>query len=361
MNVFKKSAPERIIKLDEVILQLTQLFNVFVIPPAFEPQVLHLKSQLQSNPSADLFKAIVNNYIQLLADIKKHLHLEQQETSQLLSSLSEQFTELGLKASGASYAAQLSAQQRNLLDESVSTQMSDLQKKSSEATTLDTLKQLVTTRLVNIRNEIQVHLINQEQQRQETEKQLHELTLKLKALDAESTELKLKLSIAYNKASRDTLTNLPNRRAYEEAISIEIARWQRYQSPLSLAIWDIDLFKKINDTYGHKAGDHTLVHIATLLPQHCRKTDFIARFGGEEFVMLLPNTTEQSALILANKIRKLIEQSSISASDEKISITISCGISQFHANDTEERVFERADKALYHAKANGRNQCIIAE
>ncbi|MEQ1636684.1 MAG: GGDEF domain-containing protein [Methylococcales bacterium] len=349
------------IKLDEVIIQLTQLFNAFVIPPAFEYQVQQLKTRLQTNISAASFKNIVDDYIQLLVDIKQHLQLEQQETTNLLSNLSEQFTELGLKASGASYAAQLSAQQRNLLDESVSTQMSDLQKSSSEATTLDTLKQLVTNRLVNIRNEIQQHLINQERQRQETEKQLGELSLKLRTLEAESTDLKSKLSAAYNKATRDTLTNLPNRRAYEETVNIEIARWQRYQSPLTLTVWDIDLFKNINDSYGHKVGDSVLMLIATLFPQHCRKTDFVARLGGEEFVMLLPNTTEQSALILANKIRKLIEKTSFIAGDKQINVTISCGISQFLKNESEEQVFERADQALYQAKANGRNQCAIAQ
>ena len=128
-----------------------------------------------------------------------------------------------------------------------------------------------------------------------------------------------------------------------------------------MAIWDIDLFKIINDTHGHKAGDKTLIIIAQLLSKHCRKTDFVARFGGEEFIMLLPNTTEQSAATLTNKIRTVIEKTGFNAGGQHINITISCGLSEFRKGDTSGSVFERADQALYQSKANGRNQCIVAQ
>ncbi len=156
------------------------------------------------------------------------------------------------------------------------------------------------------------------------------------------------------------MTGLPNRLAYDERLYTEIARWKRYHSPLSLLIWDIDLFKQINDTFGHKAGDKTLILIAKLLSEHCRETDFVSRFGGEEFTMLLSDTDAQSALYTANKLRQLIEATAFNSSGKKISITISCGITQFTKNDTGESAFTRADKALYSAKKNGRNQCVIS-
>jgi diguanylate cyclase len=238
--------------------------------------------------------------------------------------------------------------------------MSALQKSSADATTLEPLKQLISSRLLNIRQEIQEHAASEELHRLETEKQLNELTQKITTLDAESKELKSKLTAAYNKATHDTLTNLPNRLAYEETMNTEMARWQRYRTPLTLAIWDIDFFKVINDTHGHKAGDKTLIIIAQLLSQQCRKTDFVARLGGEEFIMLLPDTTEQSALILTDKIRLVIEATGFTAGSNKLSITISCGLSEFRSGDNASSVFERADQALYQAKANGRNRCVVA-
>ncbi|MFI3138248.1 MAG: GGDEF domain-containing protein [Methylococcaceae bacterium] len=360
-NVSNKGNTHNTLTTEQIITPLSRLLNTLDIPPNFETRVQQLKKQLQSNPAIEPLKSIISDYIKLFLDIKQHVQLEHRNMATFLSNLTEQLSELGLKASGASHAAQVSSQKRTLLDESVSAQMSDLQKSSADATTLEPLKQLIKSRLANIRTEIQEHAKNEELQRQETEKQLNDLTLKINLLDAESSELKTKLTAAYEKATRDPLTNLPNRLAYEEATHIEMARWQRYQTPLTMAIWDIDLFKIINDTHGHKAGDKTLIIIAQLLSKHCRKSDFVARFGGEEFIMLLPNTTEQSAVTLTNKIRTVIEKTGFNAGGQHINITISCGLSEFRTGDTSGSVFERADQALYQSKANGRNQCIVAQ
>ena len=178
-------------------------------------------------------------------------------------------------------------------------------------------------------------------------------------MESESCELKSKLKIANTQALRDTLTGLPNRNAYNERLETELARWKRYHSPLSLIIWDIDHFKSINDNYGHKAGDKVLLLIAKQLSDHSRATDFISRFGGEEFTMLLPNTDSQSALKVANQLRQAIEKTGFNASGASVAITISCGITEFMPDDTDESAFERADQALYQAKEQGRNRCCV--
>jgi diguanylate cyclase len=131
-------------------------------------------------------------------------------------------------------------------------------------------------------------------------------------------------------------------------------------TPLSLLVWDIDLFKNINDTYGHAAGNKTLSIIASLLKKYCRQTDFVSRFGGEEFAMLLSNTDKKSAQILADKIHRIIEKTGFTYGGKRISITISCGIADLEQGDTQEKIFNRADKALYAAKKQGRNRSIVA-
>ncbi|MGZ5054272.1 MAG: GGDEF domain-containing protein, partial [Methylobacter sp.] len=230
---------------------------------------------------------------------------------------------------------------------------------STNATKLEPLKGIITSRLASIAKEIQEHTQKEAIQRQKTQQQLDDLIDKIKSMESESCDLKSKLKIANTQALRDTLTGLPNRNAYNERLETELARWKRYGTPLSLIIWDIDHFKTINDRYGHKAGDKVLLLIAKQLSDHSYTTDFISRFGGEEFTMLLPNTDSQSALSRANQLRQVIEKTGFNASGTSVAITISCGITEFIPDDTDEAAFERADQALYQAKQQGRNRCNV--
>ena len=337
-------------------IQLQLLLDVTEIPTIFESQTEQLKDKLNSNTA---IKSILDETLSLLFKIKKHRHLEQQEMAEFLAQLTEQLTELGITASGVKSVSEYSSTKRNLLDQSVSTQMLDLQNSSKQATKLEPLKQLIYSRLDDIAQQIKKNQTLEHVEREKTSQALNDLTKKINKMEQESSALNSKLEAANKLATHDPLTGLANRLAYDERLTIEIARWNRYKSPLCLLIWDVDLFKKINDSFGHKAGDKTLILIAKLLSHHCRKTDFISRFGGEEFVMLLPNTDAKAALQSANKLREVIEKTAFNSNGKKISITISCGIAQLMEGDSAGTAFTRADKALYQAKNNGRNQCVI--
>jgi len=146
--------------------------------------------------------------------------------------------------------------------------------------------------------------------------------------------------------------------AYEERSEQEYARWKRYRAPLSLIVVDIDFFKKINDNFGHVAGDKVLKTIAQLMDESVRETDFLARYGGEEFVIIMTDTGADDALNVADKLRVAVENCGFHYRGESVPITISCGIAEFkNKNDTTGSVFERADVALYKAKDSGRNRC----
>ncbi len=336
--------------------QLLQLLDNVDIPEPFIESVLLLKAQLQGeHPASEL----LDKTIDLLTAIKRHYVNEQQEMAEFLTQLTEQLGHLGHQANGTKNTFAQSCKKRNLLDQSVNQQMLDLQESSANETQLDTLKQLVSTRLESITKQLNEHQQQEQSEREQTQKQLQLLTEKIQQLESESTEIHQKLDNTRKQALRDTLTQLPNRLAYEERLATELARFHRTGSPLSMVIWDIDFFKKINDTFGHKSGDKTLQIIARLLEKNCRECDFISRFGGEEFVMLLSDTDARSALVIAEKLRKTIEKTGFTSNGNKIRITVSAGISQFNKNDTGNTVFERADKALYQAKQNGRNQCVI--
>jgi diguanylate cyclase len=348
-------------KIETVIVskQLLHLLAGTKIPGNYDSQASLLKNKLQAELDPEAFQVVLEKSVELLLSIKQHASLEQEDIEDFLSSITRQLTELGVHASSASVASQENAITRNKLDQAVSRQMKDLQQSSVNETSLDLLKQLITTRLEEIAQQINEHKQEEDQQHTKTQNQLKNMNSKIQVMESESKDLRGKLQIARDKALRDQLTGLPNRRAYEEQLSTEVARWQRYKTPLTMIIWDVDHFKKINDNYGHKAGDKTLLLISSLLTKNCRQTDFVARFGGEEFVMLLPDTSKESGFIMAEKIRTIIEKSGFNAGGKAISVTISCGITQYLDTDSFDSLFERADQGLYSAKNKGRNQCAV--
>ena len=164
---------------------------------------------------------------------------------------------------------------------------------------------------------------------------------------------------AHHLALLDTVTGLPNRLAYEERMEQEFARWKRFGAPLTLMVWDVDDFKSINDRFGHQAGDRALRVIAQSLKARLRETDFIARFGGEEFVTLLCGTEGEEAIKVAEQMRQSVNENGFHSHGKPVPVTISCGIATFRTSDNFDSVFSRADKALYEAKRAGKNRCEL--
>ena len=161
-------------------------------------------------------------------------------------------------------------------------------------------------------------------------------------------------------AMTDSLTNLFNRRKFFELADQEFERARRYRHPLSLIMMDIDLFKQVNDTCGHAAGDLVLKKIAEIYQNSTRAVDLFARYGGEEFVILMPETTAEEAKMTAERLRLLIANSPIQYGDKPINITISFGVVELDAGckNTEE-LLDRSDQALYHSKNMGRNRVTV--
>lgn len=162
-----------------------------------------------------------------------------------------------------------------------------------------------------------------------------------------------------NMAMTDALTKLPNRRAMEVVFKQEIAQSARSHTPLVFAMLDIDHFKRINDAYGHDVGDEALKYVARSLMGSTRSDNMIARIGGEEFGMLLPNTSLASALEAVERTRRLIEEGSYIHDGQAIRITISAGISLVDVHQSIDTAYKNSDTALYLAKNNGRNRVEI--
>lgn len=163
---------------------------------------------------------------------------------------------------------------------------------------------------------------------------------------------------AMRQARLDTLTGVANRRHFEECAAQEFARAQRYDQPLCLLLFDIDLFKQINDAHGHAAGDAVIHRAATLVSAAVREMDFVARIGGEEFVVLLPGVHLPQALVTAERLREHLAQDSLTHAGQMLRFTASFGVTQLDADDAHvSHLLQRADQAMYRAKRAGRN-CV---
>ena len=164
-------------------------------------------------------------------------------------------------------------------------------------------------------------------------------------------------SMAYG----DSLTGLPNRRATMMRFEEMASAARRGDKPFALMLFDIDFFKRVNDTYGHQAGDAVLRHVASVLTAAKRQEDLLGRVGGEEFVLLLADTGMEGAQAIAERMRELVANAFLQHDGKRIAITISGGLAQFiEDGDSWDRMFNAADQRLYHAKAEGRNRIAVA-
>ena len=198
--------------------------------------------------------------------------------------------------------------------------------------------------------------------------QLHELyrTLAQRAerLAKEKSRLETQLgnmNRSLDLATRiDAMTGLANRRAIMEKIDQEFSRAQRHQRATSIVLADLDNFKLVNDRYGYNTGDDVLVEVSRVLRGCLRQEDVCARWGGEEFLMLLPETPLQGALAAANKIRESVAMTEFKANRPGIHITISLGVCEYHPDQNILEAIARADQAMFQAKLGGRNRTVVA-
>jgi diguanylate cyclase len=156
------------------------------------------------------------------------------------------------------------------------------------------------------------------------------------------------------------LTGIANRKSFEERISHETAQKPRAGLAVVMLLWDLDNFKLINDSYGHRAGDRVLQSVAACFLAAVRGNDFVARIGGEEFVMLLNATKIEQAMLIANQVRSAVEALRFHFRGTPVRITVSCGLTEVKENDAGDAAFDRADAALYRAKHSGKNLCVAA-
>jgi diguanylate cyclase (GGDEF)-like protein len=212
------------------------------------------------------------------------------------------------------------------------------------------------SRLASIRMALaekrQAEALRQESLRVEMES----LNLNLSRMKKEVDQVHEKRKALEKEVLIDPLTGVANRRALKERLKGELYRFQRYRQFFSMLLFDVDHFKAVNDRYGHWAGDKCLKEIIKRIKPILRETDFIGRWGGDEFLVIFPGTDQESATAVAERIRRLIQNTRFVYHKQEISFTVSIGVGEVQDSDqSQETVFNRVDKAMYTAKKAGRN------
>jgi diguanylate cyclase len=345
----------------EAIVRLLQGFiGALGRIPALAETAAALDRRLALGVPAGGWEPFLRNLAGAVAQVVDGLQAQRRELEEFLEQVTRQLAQFESWTGWQADAAQSRRDDTLGLERSMEAQMHGLHQEVVASPDLVSLKVKVQARLDTVAQQLIEFRQKEEQRHADNERRTVELRQEVAKLKGRTDEL---IEICVEQESRlmiDSLTGVHSRYAYERRLAEEFQRWQRHSQPLSFSIWDVDLFKRINDSYGHEAGDRLLRGVADLLGRSKRTEDFLARVGGEEFVLLLPMTPLAAATGVAEKLRTAIATAAFRHHGEPVAVTISCGLTEFRAGDTQASVYERADRALYQAKAEGRNRCVVA-
>lgn len=294
-----------------------------------------------------------------VCDAMQALQSENDELEGILAGVTSQLTRL--EAWSASSTADITDQRLSAIDleQGVRDHVASLQSDVAESADLQALKRQIKDRLDFVTDRLADFRIAEERRLGEIERRNEALQRELAELQRRSVRLRAEFDAQKALLMHDALTGVLSRHAYEIRLKEEFARWERHGTVFAYTFWDVDDFKAVNDTHGHRSGDRLLKQIATVLDRYTRTTDIVARVGGEEFVILMPATGADEAKVVADKLRQLIARSRFEGFAERKRFNVSCGISAVRIGDTSADLLARADAALHRAKNAGKNCCVV--
>ncbi|MEX5500282.1 diguanylate cyclase [Pseudomonas syringae] len=332
---------------------LLGLLDDLTLSEHFRPQVEDMQLRLKHGLNWYELLPILDDMAVLMLAINNG---GQQEFGTYLKQLNERLESFQshLQAASEDHAEDQSTA-RDLNDQ-LREQVGGLQSSVQDASDLPSLKRVLDNRLEALLGTMDHYQLKRDAREREVALRLQGLAARVASMEQEALGFRTHLEEQRQKALIDPLTGLPNRAAWGERLEQEMARWQEEKNSLLVCILDLDHFKRINDGYGHLAGDKVLKIVANVFSKRLRANDFLARFGGEEFVMLLPATPPATGLTLLDELRAAVESCPFHFKGERVTITVSIGLTAFRPGERSDTAIKRADQALYKAKENGRNR-----
>lgn len=320
--------------------------------------LLVIKRKLISGQSND---EILHHLVEIFDVIVAEFKDEKNSAERFLTSLSAT-----LSTVQCTVKETISSQQRSLLvntkiNQKLQGQLVDMNNSVDKALSLNQVKDDINEKLQFITSTLEKKSTFEQQNHNDLAKELNDMSEKIELLEQQSKAFEEKLADQQKKSMQDALTKLANRAAFDDYFARAIVDFQQQPFQLAIIVIDIDDFKKINDTYGHAAGDKTLQVIANSLVKNVSKGTFISRYGGEEFVLIYSKIEEEALIKELNTLNKYVARLPFKFKDNKVSITLSIGATHIKSDDNIHVAFERADQAMYKAKKQGKNQVIYIQ
>ncbi|MGP4842897.1 diguanylate cyclase [Marinobacter sp. 1Y8] len=334
-----------------------QMLTQVSLESTMQAKAQHLKSVLDQSQDWSTIRDALNEILDLVVAAMSQ---GRSEFEDFLKRLDERL--LALKENCAAQleanAGRRTATER--LDRELNTRLQSIGDAVDTSSSLNDLKASVSDHIQALAESFSRYQEGEGQREQMLEEKLAAMQEKLAGMEVYSEQVQDQLKAERSRALTDALTQLPNRESWQQRLEFEYERWARYRNPVTMAVIDIDFFKKVNDSYGHKAGDRVIQLVAKTLKDRLRSTDFVARYGGEEFVVLMPETDIEVGYSVLDSLRAHVAELPFHFHSAPVHITLSAGMAAFGAANTADEIFDLADKALYSAKHAGRNQVVRA-
>jgi diguanylate cyclase len=325
-----------------------------------DPVVPGLIAELASAKHDSALAKVVTRAADLIHEFGEQLQRERQQTAEILAEVTKRLDEMAGYLSESSHANRSHFEDTQTYNDTVISQMRELTHEVAGATELGVLQGLVTAHLERVAQHVNNFRAREEFRLLEVNGRAERMRTRIAELEREANDLHSRLDSEKQGARVDPLTGIANRKSFEERFAHEIAQKPRAELAVVMLLWDLDNFKAINDSYGHRAGDRVLQSVASCFMAAARENDFVARIGGEEFVMLLGGAKIAPAMLIANQVRSAVEALRFHFRGTPVRVTVSCGLTELKENDVAEAAFDRADGALYRAKHGGKNLCVAA-
>jgi diguanylate cyclase len=304
--------------------------------------------------------AIVARVADMIRDRGESLVRERLQAAAVLSEVTKRLEEMAGYLTESYSASHSHFDDTQSLNDTVMSHVRELTDEVSGATELVLLQSAVSARLQSVTQQVCDFRAREETRLLEYNGRAAHMRARIAHLEREAQELHSKLDQEKHGARLDPLTGVANRKSFDERFAQEIARRAHGGAPLVMLLWDIDSFKVINDSYGHRAGDRVLQTVAGCFKAALRAGDFVARIGGEEFAVLLSGMGLSEAVSIANEVRTAVEGLRFHFRGAPVRVTVSCGVTELDPHDASDAAFDRADAALYRAKNGGKNLCVAA-
>jgi diguanylate cyclase len=345
---------------DRVRALLSALLSELKRDPDLVSRADEVDAKLTESMTLDQLSEVLASVNELVAQRIQRIESAKQEIEVLLSHMVGKLDEIGQFVAEQNQSQSQSQASSETLNLQLAGEMKAMGESVEAAGDMQQIRRQVRSRLDSIERHLQEFRERESTLAATMRTRNEQMRARIVELEGEAKRLHSQLKDEQRLSTLDALTQIPNRLAYETRLEEEMKRWQRFKQPTCIAVLDVDHFKRINDTYGHRAGDRVLRTVAECLAGRVRATDFIARYGGEEFVGIFPGTTLESALRLIDELRLAINKLGFHFRGTPISITASSGVTALLPGDSPGAAFDRADKALYRAKESGRNRCVSA-